>query len=586
MKDLFHPLTIFDFGAGPVLAAGGDGVPPLFALLAVMLVSVVLLSLLMLRVQRSLLVGYFLCGVVIANSGIIEWLGGGESHEMVRQMAEFGVMLLMFVLGLEFSISELKFLRRFALTGGGLQMAICAGFVLAIAKFSGLSWPAATVLGVALGMSSTAVSLKSFQDMDLSASPGARLALGVAIFQDLFIIAFLVFLPLLLQHGSGDRRLTLEIAMLVGRGTAFVILAWACARWIFPWLLHSVARTRQRELFTLTVVACCVALAYVGGLLQLSLALGAFVAGLAVSESIYKHRILADIMPIKDVFLTLFFVSVGLLIDLPVAADHWAAILGIAVGLLVFKSIVITGIALMLGQVTKSALLAGISLASAGEFSLLLVAKASKASLFDPAFTQVLFASTTLGMAILPALMRFADPFAQFLESIGWVRRRVRPPFPEETTLRQRVDQLSRHAVICGYGPVGRALNRGLLGLGYQTLVIELNADTVRSLLKEGQPVLFADVRDPETWDLARLKEATLVAFTFPDASTSGTAIRHVREHNPEVAILARSRFASDHSRLERIGVTSVLHDEFEVGSAVVDSALKLLEEPPAAPDT
>lgn len=580
MNVFLNPLTFLDSGPAPILAAG-EAVPPLFALLAVMLVSVVLLSLVMLRVQRSLLVGYFLCGVVIANSGIIEWLGGGDSRAPMQQMAEFGVMLLMFVLGLEFSVSELKFLRRSALIGGGLQMGICAIFVLAIAKISGLSWPAAIVVGVAMGMSSTAVSLKTFQDMELSASPGARFALGVAIFQDLFIIAFLVFLPLLLEHDSGEKSLFGELGMLVGRGAAFVILAWACARWVFPALLHAVARTRQRELFTLTVVGCCVGLAYVGALLELSLALGAFVAGLAVSESIYKHRILADIMPIKDVFLTLFFVSVGLLIDLPIVLENWLPILAFTAALMLFKALIVTGIALLLGRANRAALLAGFSLCSAGEFSLLLLQKAGEASLWEPALGQALIASATIGMGLVPLLMRLADPAADFLESKGWGRRRPRPEIPAGATLRQRVDQLSKHAVVCGYGPVGQSLNEALLNAGIQTLVIELNADTVQQLLKAGQAVLFADVADEETWELPRLREAALIAFTFPDSSATATAIRHIREINREVPILGRTRFAADRSRLELLGATAVLQDESEVSRAIVDAALQLVVKPP-----
>ncbi|MBL9151787.1 MAG: cation:proton antiporter [Verrucomicrobiales bacterium] len=569
MPEISLPLTS--------LLAAGAAAPPLFSLLAVMLIAVVVVSLLLLRLRGSLLVGYFICGIIIANSGLMDRTEGGDMEMAISQMAEFGVMLLMFVLGMEFSISELKYLRRFSLIGGGLQMAACGVLAMAVAKFSGLSWPAAIVLGVALAMSSTAVSLKTFQDMGLSGTPGARFALGIAIFQDLVIIAFLVVLPLLL--GSADATgapLHHELGWLVGRGGAFVLLSWVIARWIFPNLLHAVARTRSRELFTLTVVGCCIGLAWVAALLQLSLALGAFVAGLVVSESVYKHRIMADIMPIKDVFLTLFFVSVGLMIDLSVALPAWKEILAFTLILMAGKAMLITGIAFLLGQTNRAALVGSFSLCSAGEFSLLLLQKAGAAGLWEAELQQALIASGTVSMALVPGLMRLADPVASWMGRVGWGRRQTPKGAAQPAPMRERVKSLTGHAILCGYGPVGRHLNESLLGAGVPTLVIELNADTVHELMRHGQPVLFADAAHEETWELARVRDAVLVAFTFPDASSAAAGLRHVRELNPEVCILARARFSSDQARLERLGASVVVHDEGVAARAVADKGLQI----------
>lgn len=568
----------------PVFLAAGEAAPPLFSLLAIMLMAVVVVSLLLLKIRGSLLVGYFLCGVVIANSGLMERSVTGDDGEAIRQMAEFGVMLLMFVLGMEFSISELKYLRRFSLVGGGLQMAVCTGLALAVAGLSGMSWSASVVLGVALAMSSTAVSLKAFQEMGLAGTPGARFALGVAIFQDLVIIAFLVILPLL--TGAAERRgsLPADLMLLLGRGGAFVALSWVLARWVLPNLLHAVARTRSRELFTLTVVGCCIGLAWVGALFQLSLALGAFVAGLVVSESVYKHRILADILPIKDVFLTLFFVSVGLMIDLKVALPAWREILAFTFVLMAGKAVVITGIAFLLGQTNRSALMGGFSLCSAGEFSLLLLQKAGAAGLWEAEMQQALIASGTLSMSLVPGLMHLADPAARWMDRAGWGRDRGHAGASIQAPLRQRVKSLSGHAILCGYGPVGRHLNETLLGAGIPTLVIELNADTVHDLMRDGQPVLFADAAHEETWELARVREASLVAFTFPDASAAAAGLRHVRERNPEVCVLARARFASDQVRLERLGASVVVHDEGAAARAVSEKSLQIVRRDQRAP--
>lgn len=558
----------------PVLFASAEA-PPLFALLAVMLVGVVIVSLLLHRVRQSLLVGYFLCGVVIANSGLIDHLGSDNSQDAVAQMAEFGIMLLMFVLGLEFSISELRYLRRFALLGGSLQMAICGLTVLGAAIWLGLGWPAAIVLGVALAMSSTAVSLKTFQDMDLWGTPAARFALGIAIFQDLFIIVFLVFLPILTDGGLSGGGLLRDLGLLLGRGAAFGVVAVVFARGVIPILLRSVARTRQRELFTLTVVGCCVGLAWVATLCNLSLALGAFVAGLAVSESIYKHRIMAEILPIKDLFLTLFFVSVGLVIDLDAALGVWEQILLLTAVLILLKSIAITGIAYGLGQRNRTAWLAGFALSSAGEFSLLLLQRAGRVPLFAPDLQQALIAAAALSMGLLPSVMRLGEPLGAWLDRRGWGRRRASKP--KGLDLHDKVQKITGHAILCGHGPTGAALNSALLDAGISTLVIELNVDTVHQLMHRDQPVLFADANDEITWQLAHLDSALLVAFTFPDSAAAGNALRIIRERQPEITVVARARFATDEIRLLRLGANIVIRDEAVVGRAMVENALRVI---------
>ena len=551
--------------------------PPLFALLAIMLVSVVLVSLLLLRFQQSLLVAYFCCGILIANTGIMGHLGAAESQESVQQMANFGVILLMFVLGLEFSVSELRFLRRYALAGGGSQMAICLFVTLALARFCGMNWSGSIILAVTLAMSSTAISLKTLQDMELSNSRGARFALGVAILQDLFIIAFLVLLPLVLGGGN-QAPWPQQLGKLALEGTGFVALAAVSAKWIIPAVLHAVARTRSRELFTLTMMGCCLGLAFVAGLLHLSLALGAFVAGLAVSETVYKHRILADILPIKDVFLTLFFVSVGLLIDLRVAMQNVVLILSLTSLLVLAKSTVIAGIAWSLGLSNRQSLLGALSLASAGEFSLLLLQYPGVSKLWSPDMQQSLVAASALSMGLVPALVRLADPISAWLQKRGIGRARSTAA-SAEAPARQRAKELEGHAIICGHGVVGAELNRTLRENGVPTLVIEMNVDTVRQLIREDQPVLFADAAHEETWNLARLRSASLVAFTFPDAAAAALALHHVREINPEVCVLARARFATDQKRLEGMGVSVVIHDEQEAANAVVTQAVRLLAE-------
>jgi len=556
------------------LIAAAEAMPPVFALLALMLAGVVLVSLLLLRLRQSMLAGYFICGVVIANSGVLDLLGGGESHERVSQMAEFGVILLMFTLGLEFSLSDLRYLGRLAFLGGGWQMGSCMLIAAGASTMLDLSWQGSVILAVAIAMSSTAVSLKSFQDLGLEASPGARMALAVAIFQDLFIIVFFLFLPLLLPHAGAETALMPRLGSLVLRGGIFAVLAGVSARWLTPWVLNAVSQTRNRELFTLTVIGSCVGLAFIGGLLGLGLALGAFVAGLAVSESIFKHRILADVMPLKDLFLTLFFVSVGLMIDLKAAVVLWQPIFLLTGSLLLIKASIITLIARGLGLAHRQALMAGIGLCSTGEFSLVLLQHASGAQLWSNDTQQTLLAASALSMGLLPALLKYGQPLGDWLVKRGWGRGK--PVKFDAGNLRQRISGLKDHAIICGHGPVGQKLNRALLDSGVRTLVVELNSDTVHDLQRLGQAVLFADASHEETWELTRLKHARIVALTFPDATVNAQALSVIRHLRPDIAVLARARFSSDVERLKRLGATQVINDETEASRAIVDHALTL----------
>ncbi|MFZ4765462.1 MAG: cation:proton antiporter [Roseimicrobium sp.] len=550
-------------------------VPPLFALLAVMLLSVVAVSLLLLRARQSLLVAYFLCGVVIANSGMFHALSDAQSGDGITHMADFGVILLLFTLGLEFSLSDLRFLGRWAFTGGGVQVFVCLAVGAGAAAVAGLTWPQAIVLGAALGLSSTAISVKTFQDLRMSTRTGARFALALAIFQDLFVVAFLLVLPMLTPGAAGaesDVAWHWRLTALVAKGGVFILSAAALARWVFPWLFHTVARSRSRELFTLTVFGLCIGVAFFGALLGMSLALGAFVAGLTVSETIYKHRILADVQPLKDLFLTLFFVSIGLLIEVQEAVRHWPLILGLTAAVVIGKAALVLALARMFGVRWQSALLAALSLSSVGEFSVVLWQRFGDAVPWPPEFEQAFPATAALSMGLVPVLMRFGIRIGEVLEERMPTRKALAVSDPVGE--RHRMKTLEDHAIVCGYGPVGQTLVEALEDAGVPTLIIELNADTVRQLHRTGHSVIFADVTHSETWELARVSQARLVAFTFPLTEVTIAAQHLVREQHREITILARTKFRAEAKKLLALGVDVVVHDELESARAMVREAL------------
>jgi len=350
-------------------------------------------------------------------------------------------------------------------------------------------------------------------------------------------------------------------------------MAVALARYVIPRLLKAVADTRSQELFTLTVAGLCVGVAFLAAIMDLSLVLGAFVAGLAVSECIYKHRILSDIAPIKDLFLTIFFVSVGLGIDLREAMASWQIILTLTAAIILGKTLLVGLIARGMGLSWRAAAFAAIGLGSAGEFSLVLLTKTSDLTAWPSVVNDSLMAAMALSMAMVPVLIRFAQPLGNWLHrhsgKLGWHPPATLPPA-------QRVRGLTDHAIICGYGPIGRSLASSLANEGIPSLVIDLNAEAIHELHSNGLAALFADARQPEVWDLCSIPQARLVAFTFPATPDIAGAIQFVRERNPSITILARTKFSAEAEKLRAAGVDLVILDEAESGRAVAREALSV----------
>lgn len=541
----------------------GDAVSPFFILLTLVLSSVVVMSLLLAKVKQSLLVGYFICGVILANSGVLEWAGVADSG-MIDALSEVGVVLLLFTLGIEFSIGEMKALRRPVLLGGGVQvgLSVLVGFLVGLAL--GLSIGHALLVGFAFSLSSTAVSMKCFQELGLPDSPQARVALGMAIFQDLAAILFMVLLPTLLSGESGGGA----VGMAVLKGLSFTAGVVILSRHGFPQMLDAVARTRSRELFTVAVVGLCAAVALVSGMLGLSPALGAFAAGVIVSESIYSHRVLSDILPFKDLFLTVFFVSVGLLVNVGVLMENWLLILVASVSLVLVKGLIVALAARLSGLRLGTWLTTAAALSSTGEFSIVLLNRAGDFNALDQKWEQVLLAATAITMGVVPALMK---------QSVGWVqlwRRRKQASTSPDLGFGALIESMDDHIIICGYGPVGRNLHDNLRRAKVRAIVLELNPETVKQLMREGVKCLFADARDREALEIAHVERARGIAFTFPDEEVVASGMRVAREMNPRIVVFARAKFAHQGDRLKRDGVDHVLHDEEQSGRALIRSVM------------
>lgn len=553
-----------------VIAAGG-AVPPIFVLLTLVLSSVVLVSLLCSKLKQSLLIGYFVCGLVLSNCGLLDWAGVGDVG-LIQNLSEIGIVLLLFTLGIEFSVKELKALRKPALLGGGVQVSLCILIAMGAGMFFGLDWRASVLLGFMVCLSSTAVSLKTFQDLGLPESPQARVTLGMALFQDLMTILFMVLLPVIVSDSSNSGG---DLLYALLKGVAFTVFLVVISRFGLPQVLDAVAKSGSRELFTVTVIGLCAAVALLSGVLGLSPALGAFAAGVVVSESIYSHRVLSDILPFKDLFLTIFFVSVGLLIDLSTVMEEWLLVLIITVVLLVIKGGVVYLAARVSGLQMCRSLVVAAALCSMGEFSIVVLNRSMDLQVFDARLEQLILASTALSMALVPTLMKLSVNFNKrnsdrVSSGAKCLRGDKETLWENEIGMIGQIEQITDHVIICGYGPVGQNLHKNLQSLHIPVVIMEMNPVTVKRLLGEGHFALFADARDREGLKVARAEYARGLAVTFPDKLISLSIVHAAREINEALLLYVRCKFKADVDDFEEAGIDHILLDEEQSGRAMI----------------
>lgn len=545
--------------------ASTESVSGFILLMALILGSVVLVSLVLVRFRQSLLVAYFLCGIFLSHSGLLS-LSSSHGQDAIPILAEMGVILLLFTLGIEFSLDSLKQLRHTVLLGGSIQMFLVVLLAAPIMHLVGFGWSQSIALGLTIALSSTAVALKSFQDMKQPDSPQARTALSIFIYQDIAAILIIVLLPGLL--GEGNIQQALFASLLKGGGFCCVMVM--LSRWGIPHFLESIIRTRSRELFTIAVLALCMGIAMFSDFLGLSPALGAFGAGLVVSRSFYSHRVLADILPFKDLFLTLFFVSIGLLIDLNTVAEQWPIILAAGLGILMLKGICAAIAARACGLRMGSWLVTAASLANTSEFSFVLLNKMTGLGVLSPALEQTLLVCMALTMGLTPSLMQASVKGMMFLRKRGGKYMKTSRHLSSSAL----VEALESHVIICGFGPVGEHLYNQLHHSDVRSVILEMNAKTVKKLLGEGMKCLFADASQKASLELARIEKARAIAFTFPSAEVVLSALPSIFEGNPSIIVCARVKFAKEAEKLLAAGVHHVILDEEESGKRMVSDVL------------
>jgi CPA2 family monovalent cation:H+ antiporter-2 len=486
----------------------------------------------------------------------------------VRLVADIGVAFLLFALGTEFSAAELRRMGRSAGLGGGIQVLVTMLLGVPLAPLLGATHLQGLYLGALLALSSTVVTLKVLMThAQLQSLPG-KVALGITVTQDIAMLPLMIVLPSAIGGSGVDLP---NLAITVIKASAVLLGSYLIAARVAPWVLAQVAIPATRELFLLGVVSLALGTALLTQLIGLSLAFGAFVAGLVLAESRYRTQAVAEALPIRDLFTSLFFVSVGMLINPGQLLAHAAQVGLLSAVVVPGKFLIVALILIGLGLPGRVAIIAGLSLAQIGEFSFVLArvgvdSHAIPSSLFD----------LTLGTALVslvaaPFLLRLAPSLEAAGRRIPFLRTR----FEHQPRGQIESDGLHGHSVICGYGRVGSHLAHALARRGASFLVIEYNPEIIGRLEERGVPVVYGDASNPTVLEQAHLRDAVLLAVLLPEPAAAELTVRRAREHSPDLDIIARANSREQVNRLRAAGATEVVQPEFEAGLEVIRHALQ-----------
>ncbi|CAH9052488.1 Glutathione-regulated potassium-efflux system protein KefB [Pseudoalteromonas holothuriae] len=535
----------------------------IFAEVFALLLAAVILVWLFKRVGLPAILAYLVTGVLAGSYGI-GWMS--VSYEM-HFIAELGIVFLLFSLGLEFSIPKLMAMRNLVFGLGSLQVLITTIVGMFVVKALNYDWLSAFIIASLMALSSTAVVVKMLKESGSLNLRRGQLAVGVLLFQDIAVVPLLIALPLIAQ--SDNQVLMGALTFALAKGAFVCLLLWAIGKWLLPKIFNEVASVRTDELFVLTtilVALCAGGLTYLFGL---SMALGAFLAGMMLGESQYRHQLEAEIRPFRDILMGLFFVTVGMQLNIPYVVNKIGLIILALAVLLLLKVLIIALLAQLMGERKKDALAAGISLWQMGEFGFVLVALAGKHSLLEPNSASFLIALGVLSMAVTPYLIDCTPIILQKLNVNG---ERYKHDF------NQRIlnDSFSNHVVILGYGRVGQTIARFLKPEAIPYVAIERNPRLVEEAQTAAEPVMFGYSGSQALLKQANVDKARLVIITCSDFNQSHEVIDAIKRVAPNVKILARATDDSHLDDLKALGVTEVVPEALEASLMLVSHVLHM----------
>jgi len=505
------------------------------------------------KIKIPPIVGFLITGIIAGPSG----LGLIFSKHDVEILGEVGVILLLFTIGIEFSFSKLIKIKKNILLGGTLQVVLTIGIFYLMAYQFGYSSSEAVFIGFLAALSSTAIILNILQKQGTMDSPEGKVTLSILIFQDLAIVPMMIFTPIITGHAEnlGESIMWLSLKVVV-----LIVLVIVLTRWAMPFIMHQIARTRVRELFLISVLLLCSGIVLITYQAGLSLALGAFLAGLIISESEYNHQALGNIIPFKDIFSSFFFVSIGMMLDLSFLLSNIVPVIIIVLIIFVVKIITASFATIVLRYPIRIAVAVGFALFQIGEFSLILSKTGIQYGLMNDFDYQIFLASAILMMAVTPFVMKLGKP-------AGVLASRIRLPksiskgkqFNDDST-----KQYKDHIIVVGYGLVGRNIVYAAKLANIPYLIIEMNPDTVKAEKKKGEPIIFGDASNEEVMLSAGAKKARTIVIAISDPTWERSITKMIKDINPSVYLVVRTRYINETTPLMELGADVVVPEEYE----------------------
>lgn len=520
------------------------------------------------RLHLPAVVGFIVTGVLAGPHGL-GLVGGIED---VEQLAELGIVLLLFGIGMEFSLKKLVKIRRFFLVGGSLQVGLTILTSFVLAKFLGHPFGEAILFGFLLSMSSTAVVLGLLNHKGESASPHGRLSVSILIFQDMVAIPMLLVIPLLGQGEGGTAQVNIALLWPIFKGLITLAIVFLSAQWVVPKLLFLVARTRNKELFLLSVLTLCFGVAWFTSHLGLSLTIGAFLAGLIISESEYSSEAITNIFPFQALFISFFFVSIGMLLNLQFVISHSFAILVLGLVILGVKFVTGAATAICLGLPIRTVVLAAIALGQIGEFSFVLAKAGVPYGLGSEYYYQLFLSSSLFTLIVSPILINLSPYIASWIATL---------PLPQKLIngLQQSIntpeEKISDHVIIIGFGISGRNLAKSCKLAGISYTILEMNPETVKEQKKLGEPIQFGDATHASILEHLNIHQAKALAVLVNDPIGARSIVQIARKLNDSIYIIARTRYMREVQLMNKLGADEAIADEFGTSIEVFSRVLR-----------
>jgi len=518
------------------------------------------------RLRIPSILGFLLTGALTGPHGfrlIIE-------HQNIHGFAEFGIVALMFTIGLEFSMQKIWTIKRLFIAGGFLQVCLTVAVITLIVMGFGYPFNQSLFAGFLVSLSSTAMVLSILQEQRQIDSPHGKVSLAILIFQDVSVVAMILLLPLLSGKSNGE---TLQIPLMLLKAGIVAFVVYAGMRWVIPYILYRVVKTKNRELFLFAVLFLCLSIGYLTSSLGLSLALGAFLAGLMISESDYSHRAMGSILPLKDIFSSLFFISIGMLFDIQVLFQKPLLIIGAALAIMLIKGSIVVFTALLLRRPISTAVKAGASLSQIGEFSFVLFQAGTAIGMAGTGLFEGFLGISLCTMFLTPLVMKASPAIAKTL---------CRIPMP--SSWRGSVDDaevsadsvpMKDHLVIIGFGLVGRTLAEASRINGIPYVIIEMNPDTVADEKKKGEPIFYGDASHSAVLKHLNIAASKVVVIAISDPHATTRITELARCLNPHNLIITRTRFLADVDELSSLGASYVIPEEFETSIEIFAHVLR-----------